>query len=176
MPFLSIVLEGYYKDHSKPRFVLRQLLQFKMHRISRALTLTTHGPPSSVLKVRSIPLQLDETSMMLQVLAAPVNPSDINMIEGTYPIKPNWIHPSSSSLSLLPSVGGSERFAVAGFEGVAKVLAVGTRFDGGYSQFKVGDWVVPINQGFSKFFNLEMEINLPFYIWVGFNFVNLTYI
>lgn len=115
--------------------------------------MTSHGPPSSVLKVRYIPLEMDKKSMMLQILAAPVNPSDVNMIEGTYPLKPNWITcPSSSSASSLSSSGlANDRFAVAGFEGVARVLGIGAEFERGNLQhFKVGDWVVPINQGFSK--------------------------
>ena len=61
-----------------------------MRFLSRALTLSQHGPPLQVLKVKHIPLELSPNSMMLKILAAPVNPSDINMVEGTYPMKPKW--------------------------------------------------------------------------------------
>jgi trans-2-enoyl-CoA reductase len=58
------------------------------------------------------------------MLAAAVNPSDINTIEGKYPLAP-----------ATP--------AVAGFEGVGVVEAVGA----GVSRQRVGDHVVPIEHG-----------------------------
>lgn len=51
---------------------------------------------------------------------APINPSDINCVEGKYPVKPP-----------LP--------AIAGFEGVARVRAVG----GAVQSCAPGDWVIP---------------------------------
>eukprot|EP01126_Amoeba_proteus_P010075 TRINITY_DN1390_c0_g1_i11.p1 TRINITY_DN1390_c0_g1~~TRINITY_DN1390_c0_g1_i11.p1 ORF type:complete len:301 (+),score=59.33 TRINITY_DN1390_c0_g1_i11:456-1358(+) len=59
------------------------------------------------------------------MLFAPINPADINMIEGTYPIQPS-----------LPSVAGNE--------GLGKVVAVGNSV----SKLKVGDYVVPNKPGF----------------------------
>uniref|UniRef100_A0A6P8S124 Enoyl-[acyl-carrier-protein] reductase, mitochondrial n=1 Tax=Geotrypetes seraphini TaxID=260995 RepID=A0A6P8S124_GEOSA len=53
------------------------------------------------------------------MLAAPINPSDINMVQGTYAILPD-----------LPAVGGNE--------GVGEVLEVGS-----HVTLKPGDWVIP---------------------------------
>lgn len=56
----------------------------------------------------------------VEFLFSPINPADINMIQGNYPITPP-----------LPAVGGSE--------GLARVLAVGE----GVTGLKEGDLVVP---------------------------------
>ncbi|KAM9317401.1 enoyl-[acyl-carrier-protein] reductase, mitochondrial-like [Gastrophryne carolinensis] len=59
------------------------------------------------------------------MLAAPVNPADINMLQGNYGISP-----------LLPSVGGNE--------GVGEVVKVGCQVQ----TIQPGQWVVPVNGGF----------------------------
>lgn len=59
------------------------------------------------------------------MLAAPINPADINMIEGVYSIKPT-----------LPAIGGNE--------GVGVVEAVGS----GVTTLRPGDWVLPSKPGF----------------------------
>ncbi|EPZ34013.1 Alcohol dehydrogenase superfamily, zinc-type domain-containing protein [Rozella allomycis CSF55] len=58
--------------------------------------------------------------------ATPINPSDINQIEGVYPVKPNTF----------PAVGGNE--------GVAQVLEIGQQV----KDIKVGDFVIPRLSGF----------------------------
>lgn len=58
------------------------------------------------------------------MLMAPINPSDINMIEGTYPILPT-----------LPAVGGNE--------GVGQVVEVGSDVKG----IKINDLVLPSKPG-----------------------------
>jgi len=63
------------------------------------------------------------------MLYAPVNPSDINMIEGTYPVLPS-----------LP--------AVAGNEGVGQIVALG----GNVKNLKVNDFVLPSKPGFGNIF------------------------
>uniref|UniRef100_A0A4W2HLA7 Enoyl-[acyl-carrier-protein] reductase, mitochondrial n=1 Tax=Bos indicus x Bos taurus TaxID=30522 RepID=A0A4W2HLA7_BOBOX len=60
----------------------------------------------------------------VKMLAAPINPSDINMIQGNYGLLPQ-----------LPAVGGNE--------GVGQVVAVGS----GVTGVKPGDWVIPANPG-----------------------------
>ncbi|XP_018411792.1 PREDICTED: trans-2-enoyl-CoA reductase, mitochondrial-like [Nanorana parkeri] len=59
------------------------------------------------------------------MLAAPVNPADVNMLQGNYGILPN-----------LPAVGGNE--------GVGEVIKVGCQVH----NLKPGQWVVPIDCGF----------------------------
>lgn len=58
------------------------------------------------------------------MLFAPINPADLNMVQGSYPIQPS-----------LPAVGGNE--------GVGQVLAVGDQ-----SKLKIGDFVIPSKPGF----------------------------
>jgi len=60
----------------------------------------------------------------VKFLFSPINPADINVIQGTYPVQ-----------SQLPGVGGSE--------GVAQVVAVGD----GVRELKVGDLVLPSKAG-----------------------------
>ncbi|KAG9493042.1 hypothetical protein GDO78_001132 [Eleutherodactylus coqui] len=56
------------------------------------------------------------------MLAAPINPSDLNMVQGTYALLPH-----------LPSVGGNE--------GVGVVAEVGHHV----SSVRPGDWVIPVD-------------------------------
>lgn len=66
--------------------------------------------------------------MRVRFLASPINPSDLNQIEGTYPVKPPG----------LPAIGGNE--------GVARVEEVGKMVE----RFKVGDLVVPARPALGK--------------------------
>jgi len=72
--------------------------------------------------------ELTENAVRVRFLASPINPSDLNQIEGTYPVKPLE----------LPAVGGNE--------GVARVEEVGKMVEG----FKVGDLVVPAISALGK--------------------------
>ncbi|CAJ0921543.1 unnamed protein product [Ranitomeya imitator] len=60
----------------------------------------------------------------VRMLAAPINPSDINMVQGTYALLPP-----------LPTVGGNE--------GVGVVAEVGNHV----SSVRPGDWVIPVDAG-----------------------------
>jgi len=85
-----------------------------------------HGIPDDVIKVQNEKLpKVGDNDVLLEMLMAPINPADINMVEGVYPIKPK-----------LPAVGGNE--------GVAQVLAVGSKVTG----ITVDDWVIPAKPGF----------------------------
>lgn len=61
-----------------------------------------------------------ERQILIKMLAAPVNPADINQIQGSYPLPDDAVH-------------------VAGSEGVGHVTQVAD----GVQSVKVGDWVVP---------------------------------
>uniref|UniRef100_A0A8C7SSV7 Enoyl-[acyl-carrier-protein] reductase, mitochondrial n=1 Tax=Oncorhynchus mykiss TaxID=8022 RepID=A0A8C7SSV7_ONCMY len=63
-------------------------------------------------------------SVLVKLLAAPINPSDINMIQGSYAILPD-----------LPAVGGNE--------GVGQILEVGSQV----KALRPGDWVIPRDAG-----------------------------
>ena len=78
-----------------------------------------NGNPVEVIElVEETPAAPANGELAVKMLFAPVNPSDINMLEGTYGVK----HP-------LPAVGGNE--------GVGRVEVVGDAVSG----FKVGDLV-----------------------------------
>lgn len=94
-------------------------------RHSPALLYRKHGEPSQVVKLETLELPaLGAESVLVKMLAAPINPSDINMIQGTYAILPD-----------LPAVGGNE--------GVGQVVEVGSNV----KTVKVGDWVIPKDAG-----------------------------
>lgn len=92
-------------------------------RTSKSLVFGEHGAPERVLRLEEqrLPSELGAHDVLIHLLAAPINPSDINTIEGKYPISPP-----------LPGVPGHE--------GVGVVEAVGTKV----SRMRPGDRVVPL--------------------------------
>jgi len=84
-----------------------------------------NGPPLEVVKLETEPLPaLKDNQVLIKMLCAPINPADINMIIGNYPIRP-----------VTPAVGGSE--------GLGQVMAVGNSA----TKLKVGDLVLPSKPG-----------------------------
>lgn len=80
-----------------------------------------HGPPDRVTRVIQLPpVEVKENDVCVKMLAAPINPSDINRIEGVYPVRPQ-----------VPAVGG--------YEGVGEVHSVGAAVKG----LLPGDLVIP---------------------------------
>ncbi|KAM3398586.1 enoyl-OS-acyl-carrier-protein [Capsicum galapagoense] len=66
------------------------------------------------------PVEIKDNDVCIRMLAAPINPSDINRIEGVYPVRPP-----------IPAVGG--------YEGVGEVHTIGSAVKG----LSPGDWVIP---------------------------------
>lgn len=88
---------------------------------SKAIVYETHGQPDVVTKLVNIPgAELKENDVCVKMLAAPINPSDINRIQGVYPVRP-------------------EPPAIGGYEGVGEVYSVGSAV----TLFSPGDWVIP---------------------------------
>ncbi|CAL5387135.1 unnamed protein product [Camellia sinensis] len=93
---------------------------------STAVLYDHHGPPDTVIRVVEVPpVELKETEVCVKMLAAPINPSDINRIEatliiGVYPVRPQ-----------VPAVGG--------YEGVGQVHSLGSAVKG----ISPSDWVIP---------------------------------
>lgn len=112
-PFLQKIFSRKFVQHFKI-----------LHRnASYALAYESFGDPLSVLQ--KVPIQnervLKNNQVFLKYLASPINPADINTIQGVYPVKP-------------------ESFpAIAGNEGVAEVIRVGSNV----KNVKVGDKVIP---------------------------------
>lgn len=73
----------------------------------KAVVYRRHGAPADVLEIAEMDVpQPGADEVLVRVRAAPINPVDLNVIEGKYPVRPE-----------LP--------AVAGVEGVGEVAAVG---------------------------------------------------
>uniref|UniRef100_A0A8C0PQJ8 Enoyl-[acyl-carrier-protein] reductase, mitochondrial n=2 Tax=Canis lupus familiaris TaxID=9615 RepID=A0A8C0PQJ8_CANLF len=110
----------------------------------RALIYGHHGDPAKVVELKNLELAaVGGSDVHVKMLAAPINPSDINMIQGNYGLLPK-----------LPAVGGNE--------GVGQVVAVG----GSVTGVKPGDWVIPANAGLGTWrteavFSEEALIGVP---------------
>ncbi|XP_023652958.2 enoyl-[acyl-carrier-protein] reductase, mitochondrial isoform X1 [Paramormyrops kingsleyae] len=94
--------------------------------ICSALVYRQNGAHADVLRLERMALPpVDKHCVRLKILAAPVNPADINMLQGTYPIRPPF-----------PAVGGNE--------GVGEVIEVGSDV----TSLSPGDWAIPVGAGF----------------------------
>lgn len=103
---------------------------------AKALVFSRFGEPADVLSVyqHSISPSLPDGSVLIRTLACPVNPADVNTIQGTYGVKPKFS----------PLLGTAEPSVIPGNEGCFEVLSVG----GGVKALKKGDWVIPATTGF----------------------------
>src|SRR6476620_11555446 len=89
-----------------------------MEKTFKAAVYETHGNPAEVLQVVELPLaDPAPNEVVVKMSAAPINPADLNSIEGKYPIKAE-----------LPATPGMEGAGVV-IEAGANVrnLAVGTQ-------------------------------------------------
>ncbi|XP_026679612.1 enoyl-[acyl-carrier-protein] reductase, mitochondrial isoform X3 [Diaphorina citri] len=111
---------------------------------SKKLVFHEFGEPVKVVNVVEEELpKVMSTEVVVKMLVAPVNPADINTIQGVYPIKPT-----------LP--------AVPGFEGVGEVVEVGSDV----SSLAVGDHVIPDTQHLGTWrnygkFNHDVLMKVP---------------
>ncbi|KAG6908434.1 hypothetical protein DXG01_004659 [Tephrocybe rancida] len=103
---------------------------------NRAIVYSQPGNPATVLSAlsyRPLPPPAKKT-LNVRFLLAPVNPADINVIEGVYPAKPEPRNDLATS-----GTGSDDAPAfVAGNEGLAEVSEVGEGVPG----LKEGDWVI----------------------------------
>ncbi|KAK3695038.1 alcohol dehydrogenase-like protein [Podospora appendiculata] len=109
---------------------------------AKALVFSHYGEPSDVLHLHqhSISPSLPPGAVLVRTLAAPVNPSDVNTVQGTYAAKPTFT-------TLLGTPAPS---AVPGNEGCFEVVALGP----GVAETGTlarGDWVIPSTTGFGTF-------------------------
>ncbi|KAL7621413.1 mitochondrial 2-enoyl thioester reductase [Parahypoxylon ruwenzoriense] len=102
---------------------------------AKSLVFSECGEPKDVLKLHthSISPTLPSSTVLLRSLAAPINPADVNLIQGTYGVKPSF-----SSL-----IGTAEPSAIPGNEGVFEVVATSAT-----DRLAAGDWVIPAKTGF----------------------------
>ncbi|KAF2872016.1 enoyl-acyl-carrier-proteinreductase 1 mitochondrial precursor [Massariosphaeria phaeospora] len=104
---------------------------------AKALTFSEHGEPPDVLSLHKHSISPAHGELMtLRFLASPINPADINQIQGVYPSKPTFT----------TSLGTANPIAVAGNEGVAEIIGLGDQVKS--EGFKKGDWVIMNGPGF----------------------------
>ena len=99
---------------------------------ARAVVYESNGNPASVLSVVTYPPPPRPTgsSVAVKHILSPVNPSDMNAVEGVYPHQPK---------ARQLSIGGQERtLHIPGNEGLGEITDIGE----GVKGFKKGDWVV----------------------------------
>lgn len=104
---------------------------------AQAVVFSEHGEPAQVLRTHSYEIDeknLDADSIIVKTVGSPVNPSDINQIQGVYPSQPE----KNTVLGTL------EPLAVCGNEGLFEILHVGSNV----KDFEVGDWAVPTSVNF----------------------------
>ncbi|KAK2463717.1 hypothetical protein APHAL10511_004468 [Amanita phalloides] len=103
---------------------------------NRAIVYTRNGSPDKVLSVIGYPAvpPPPPQTVNIRYLLSPVNPADINVVEGVYPTKP-----SVSCLTMSGEDGQEEPVFIGGNEGLAEVLKVGD----GIAGLQEGDWVIP---------------------------------
>jgi trans-2-enoyl-CoA reductase len=100
---------------------------------AQAIVYSSFGEPSKVLRGVSLPPLPSPPppgTINVRYLLAPINPADLNTIEGVYPSKPALRPPSGTGLQ--------EPVYVAGNEGLGQVVEMGD----GVKEVKEGDWVV----------------------------------
>ncbi|QKX60152.1 uncharacterized protein TRUGW13939_07295 [Talaromyces rugulosus] len=115
---------GLQSGISKPRFISAY-----GYTQAKVLVYSKYGEPKDVLKLHKHSIAApSETQVNLRLLATPMNPADINQIQGVYPSKP----PFETTL------GTTEPAAVAGNEGAFEVISTGSKV----SNLSQGDWVV----------------------------------
>uniref|UniRef100_W8BRD8 Enoyl-[acyl-carrier-protein] reductase, mitochondrial n=1 Tax=Ceratitis capitata TaxID=7213 RepID=W8BRD8_CERCA len=96
-----------------------------MSKVVKSLKYSKHGEPVEVIELVEDQLKNPkEYEVLVKVLAAPINPADINTIQGKYPVKPTF-----------PAVGGNEC--------VAEVISVGKNV----SKLTTGQHVIPFTTG-----------------------------
>ncbi|XP_018563468.1 enoyl-[acyl-carrier-protein] reductase, mitochondrial-like [Anoplophora glabripennis] len=114
----SVSLMNSLKKMSVPSQIYKR---FNSSVVSK-LVYSEYGDPMKVVHKENEELpQPKENEVLVKMLAAPVNPADVNTIQGKYPSKPP-----------LPAVPGNE--------GVGKVIKIGP----GVLDFEEGDHVVPL--------------------------------
>ncbi|KIK60332.1 hypothetical protein GYMLUDRAFT_43632 [Collybiopsis luxurians FD-317 M1] len=103
---------------------------------NRCIAYVQNGDPTQVL--RSVTFSRlpppSPNTVNLRFLLSPINPADVNTIEGVYPSKPSL----TSNLTSKGLGSSEEPVYVGGNEGLAQVVQVGD----GVEKLKEGDWVV----------------------------------
>ncbi|KAL4780494.1 hypothetical protein BJX76DRAFT_350938 [Aspergillus varians] len=114
---------------SNPRVDGRRYITAYGYTQAKALVYSRYGEPKDVLRLHKHSISAPNGSQVnLRLIAAPLNPADVNQIQGVYPSKP----PFQTTL------GTHEPSAIGGNEGAFEVIATGP----GVKGLTKGDWVI----------------------------------
>lgn len=97
-----------------------------------AITYTESGDLNKILSGTSFKIDTEAigpNQVVVQTLATPINPSDLNQLTGTY----------ASKAKFTSELGTPNPVAIGGNEGLYKIISVGKDVNG----YKCGDWVIP---------------------------------
>ncbi|GAB0099976.1 Enoyl- [Sergentomyia squamirostris] len=115
------------QNFSIPRIFSKNYLVVQRHMsvLATRLVYAEYGEPVDVVKKfeEKLPSPGND-EVTVKILAAPINPADINTIQGKYPVKPPF-----------PAIGGNEC--------VAEIIGLGENV----KDFSVGDRVIPFRTG-----------------------------
>ena len=101
---------------------------------SKALIYSKYGEPKDVLELHGHSISPPAGSnVVVRMLTCPINPADVNQIQGVY----------ASTPEMTTDLGTSEPSAVAGNEGVGEVINIGS----GVKSLQKGDWVIMRSTG-----------------------------
>jgi len=136
-----VTRKGFCQPAGRMRVVLRVAQRRRIsaygYEQAKALTFSDYGDPPAVLSLHSHSISPPHSNLMtLRFLASPINPADINQIQGVYPSKPTFT----------TSLGTASPIARAGNEGLAEVIALGEEVK--KQGFVKGDWVFMKGPGF----------------------------
>ena len=96
---------------------------------AKALVYSKYGEPQDALSLHGHSISPPTGStVVVRMLTSPINPADVNQIQGVYPSKPE----------MNTHLGTAEPSAVAGNEGVGEVVNTGS----GVKSLQKGDWVI----------------------------------
>jgi trans-2-enoyl-CoA reductase len=96
---------------------------------AKALVFDAPGAPADVLRLHTHSISPAYRDLVnVRFLASPVNPADVNQIQGSYP----------SKAAFTAALGTPSPCAVGGNEGVAEVVGAGE----GVATLRKGDWVI----------------------------------
>ncbi|KAI3962353.1 hypothetical protein MKX01_005355 [Papaver californicum] len=111
----------YFNDVQSKRMVSIRVYSSKFSPPSKGVVYEQHGSHDEVTRVIDLPpVEIKEKDVCVKMLTSLINPSDINRIQGVYPVRPP-----------LPAVGG--------YEGVGEVHDFGSVVKG----LSLGDLVIP---------------------------------
>lgn len=133
-----------YSKYSEPKDVLSSVLSVLPPPPKSPLANTPQIPPLS-LHTHSISPPYSNL-LTLRTLAAPLNPADINQIQGTYPSLP----------PLTTALGTPHPATVPGSEACFQVLATGSAVP---PSIRPGDWVIPRAPGLGTW---RTHLQVPF--------------